>query len=230
MKNKNNIVYIPKTNVEVIQPSSTDELYAFFNGRKWGYLDSVGEIRIKPQYEEVCAFFNGLAGVKKRGKWGFIDKQNSAVIPFDYDILKPVHRFKKFYDYNRTLFCNYEGELCAPVCYKNKWGFIDTLNRTVIPFRYEDICINPNVETSRLFCVKVNNIWGFIDKKRNTVIKFVFDDVRISPHNPKYFTVIQKTKELYTTWLNYGLVDSVKGLVVPCKFRCEPKKRPDAPV
>ena len=215
---KNNIIHFPqKTHTEAIQPYSSDELYAFFNGRKWGYLDKSGEIRIKPQYEEVCSFFNGLAGVKKKDKWGFIDKKNQVKIPFDYDILKPVHRFKKFYDYNRTLFCNFEGELCAPVCFKGKWGFIDTLNRAVIPFRYEDVCINPNVETSKLFCVKVNNIWGFIDKKRNTVIKFIFNDVRVSPHNPKYFTVIQKT----ANYLNYGLVDSVKGLIVPCKFRCE---------
>ena len=63
--------------------------------------------------------------------------------------------------------------------------------------------------------------WGFIDKKRNTIIKFIFDDVRVSPHNPKYFTVIQKT----ANYLNYGLVDSVKGLIVPCKFRCENFKK-----
>ena len=68
--------------------------------------------------------------------------------------------------------------------------------------------------------------WGFIDKKRNTVIKFVFDNVRISAYNPKVYTVIQKEKfGICKTYQNYGLVDSVKGLIVPCKFRCENFKK-----
>lgn len=223
MKTKNNIIHFStKHHIEAIQPYSSDNLIAFYNGRKWGYMDNNGVIIIKPQYEEVCAFKNNLAAVKKKGKWGFVNKQNKTIIPFDYDVLKPVHRFKKFYDYNRTLFCNYEGKLYAPVCYRGRWGFIDTFNKTVIPFCYEDVCINPNVETSKLLCVKANNKWGFIDKKRNTILKFVFDNVRISPHNPNYFTVIQKVRfGTCAPYQNFGLVDSVKGLTVPCKFRCE---------
>ena len=221
-KTKNNVIYLANRHIEAIQPTPTDDLCAFYNGRKWGYADTSGIIKIKPQFEECCAFNNGLAGVKLNGKWGFIDRNCKVIIPFIYDILKPVHRFKKFYDYNRTLFCDYENELCAPVCYKGLWGFINTQNIAVIPFRYEDVCINSNVESSKLFCVKVNNKWGFIDKKRNTVIKFVFDNVRVTPHNPNFYTVIQKVKSgTYAPYQNFGLVDSMEGLSVPCKFRCE---------
>lgn len=223
MKTKNNIIqFSPKHHIEAIQPYSSCDLIAFYNGRKWGYMDNSGVVIIKPQYEEVCAFKNNLAAVKKKDKWGFIDKNNNVVIPFIYDILKPVHRLKKLYDYTRSVFCDYEGELCAPVVYNGAWGFINNKNQTVIPFRYEDICINPDVETSKLFCVKANNKWGFIDKKRNTVLKFVFDNVEITPHNPIYFTVIQKIQlGACAPYQNFGLVDSVKGLTVPCKFRCE---------
>ncbi len=215
-----------KLNYKIIQETANEDYHAFFNGRKWGFVDTNGIIKIRPQYDEVCAFSHDLACVKKKDKWGFINKENKTTIPFVYDILKPVHRFKKFYDYDRSLFLDFEGELCAPVCYKGRWGFIDTLNRTVIPFRYEDVRINKNAETSKLFCVKANNLWGFIDKKRNTVIKFVFDNVRISAYNPKVYTVIQKEKfGICKTYQNYGLVDSVKGLMVPCKFRCENFKK-----
>lgn len=40
---------------------------------------------ITPQYEDAKAFSSGLAPVKKAGKWGFIDRQNKAVIDFKYD-------------------------------------------------------------------------------------------------------------------------------------------------
>lgn len=40
---------------------------------------------IAPQYEDVGHFGEGLAPVKKNGKWGFIDKEGKVVIPFQYD-------------------------------------------------------------------------------------------------------------------------------------------------
>jgi hypothetical protein len=41
---------------------------------------------IAPQYEEVRQFAdNGLAAVKKDGKWGYIDTTGAVVIPFQYN-------------------------------------------------------------------------------------------------------------------------------------------------
>lgn len=40
---------------------------------------------IAPQYEDAGGFSDGLAAVKKNGKWGFIDESGKAVIPFEYD-------------------------------------------------------------------------------------------------------------------------------------------------
>lgn len=40
---------------------------------------------IKPQYEDAQAFNEGLAAVKKDGKWGYIDEEGKVVIPFQYD-------------------------------------------------------------------------------------------------------------------------------------------------
>jgi len=38
------------------------------------------------QYEDAQFFSEGLAAVKKNGKWGYIDKDNNVVIPFAYDV------------------------------------------------------------------------------------------------------------------------------------------------
>ena len=43
------------------------------------------ETIISFQYEEAKGFSDGLAAVKKGGKWGYIDKENNVVIPPVYD-------------------------------------------------------------------------------------------------------------------------------------------------
>ena len=47
------------------------------------YFEVIGEI--EPQYEEVTYFSEGMAAVKKDGKWGYINASNEVVIPFMYD-------------------------------------------------------------------------------------------------------------------------------------------------
>lgn len=41
---------------------------------------------IAPQYEDASLFSDGLAAVKKDGKWGYIDTEGKTVIPFQYDL------------------------------------------------------------------------------------------------------------------------------------------------
>lgn len=41
---------------------------------------------IAPQYEDAGIFSEGLAPVKKDGKWGYINENNEVVIPFQYDV------------------------------------------------------------------------------------------------------------------------------------------------
>ncbi len=41
---------------------------------------------IAPQYEDAQEFSEGLAAVKKDGKWGYINEQGKVVVPFQYDV------------------------------------------------------------------------------------------------------------------------------------------------
>lgn len=49
---------------------------------------------IKPQYEDAQGFSDGLAAVKKNGKWGYIDTDGKVVIPFRYDQAYPFNEGK----------------------------------------------------------------------------------------------------------------------------------------
>ena len=46
-------------------------------------------VMITPQYEDADSFSEGLAAVKKDGKWGYIDETGKTVIPFEYDYAFP---------------------------------------------------------------------------------------------------------------------------------------------
>ena len=62
----------------------------------------------------------GLADVKKDGKYGYIDKEGHVVIPFEYDYAE---------DFSEGL---------AQVRKDGKYGFIDKEGHVVIPFEYDD--------------------------------------------------------------------------------------------
>ncbi|MBQ7253603.1 MAG: WG repeat-containing protein [Bacteroidales bacterium] len=46
-------------------PYFTDNLLAVYDGKKWGYMDTSGQIAIKTQYEKARPFFYGVASVIK---------------------------------------------------------------------------------------------------------------------------------------------------------------------
>jgi len=60
---------------------------------KCGFLDKEGNFLIKPQFNDVQPFYDGLAAVqlKRGGKWGYIDKNGELVIPYEYDFATPFN-------------------------------------------------------------------------------------------------------------------------------------------
>lgn len=72
-------------NIDVI---TDDGLIAFEQDKKWGFVNTKGEIIIEPRYEDAKSFSNGLAAISQAGKWGFIDSNGVLVIDcqfFDAD-------------------------------------------------------------------------------------------------------------------------------------------------
>ena len=57
-----------------------ENLAAFSNDGKWGFVDSTGNVVIEPKYDEAKSFHNGYAAVKENGVWGFINKNGEMII------------------------------------------------------------------------------------------------------------------------------------------------------
>ncbi|ECC1273812.1 WG repeat-containing protein, partial [Campylobacter coli] len=57
------------------------------NGR-WGFIDRSGKFVIKPKFDSIWDFSEGLAKVKLNGKYGFIDKSGKIVIEPKFDDIR----------------------------------------------------------------------------------------------------------------------------------------------
>ena len=73
------------------------------------------------EYEDAKAFSDGLAGVQKDGKYGYIDKEGKVIIPFEYDDAKSF------------------SEGLAAVKKDGKYGFVDKEGNEVIPFMFSQV-------------------------------------------------------------------------------------------
>ncbi|SDM62027.1 WG repeat-containing protein [Acetanaerobacterium elongatum] len=96
---------------------------------------------IEPAYEAADQFVDGLARVKLNGKWGFINKTNTLVVPAQYDETQ------------------YFREELAAVKTGGKWGYIDKTGAVRIAPQYSN-----TLGFSEGFAASLlNGKWGFID-------------------------------------------------------------------
>jgi hypothetical protein len=124
-------------------------------GKKSGYMNRAGRVVIKPEWDDVLFWREGLVSVFREHKGGFIDKTGKVAISPEWEAVGPFH------------------EGLAPVQRKGKWGVIDKTGKVVIELQWEDV-----IGFHRgLAGVKRNGRWGFIDKTGTVIIEPRWDEV-----------------------------------------------------
>ncbi len=157
-------------------------------------------------------FEEGLARVRKDGKWGFLNRYGNAVIPCVYDFLGELRQglvcaivsdslgIKKMgvlngknewiippeYDFSEAF---YKEQLfrdaLIPVCRAGKWGFINTKNEIAIPLQYPQV--KPFAEGKALVNLSSSSIkaqWQLIDKAGKSIFEF---KEGVSPVDKRYW-------------------------------------------
>ncbi|MBU1381844.1 WG repeat-containing protein, partial [Myxococcota bacterium] len=143
-------------------------------GEKWGCIDKTGKEVIKPQYDSVRPFSEGLAFVSDYDrKWGFIDRTGKKVIELKNKLKNPLDGLLSSFS-----------EGLAAVTFGEKWGFIDKTGKEVIKPKYD----NAWSFSEGLSAVKWGEKWGFIDKTGKCL--------KIKMAKPKVFV---KTKKVPVT-------------------------------
>lgn len=55
------------------------------SGHRWGFLDSTGQLAIRPVFEAVSDYHYDLAAARRQGKWGYIDLSGKWAIAPQFD-------------------------------------------------------------------------------------------------------------------------------------------------
>lgn len=171
-------------------------IYSLYNGTSWGFYNMEYE-HLFGKYDEVSAIGNGVAAVKKDGKWSFVNREGEDLTGDTYhdvvmDEKQVVYRNDRMFvsDGSGYQMIDSTGEIIddtkyqavhifndttyAAVMINGKWGFIDASG---------DIIFKPQYEDARSFAngfaaVKKDGKWGFINTEGKMVIEPQFDNAK----------------------------------------------------
>jgi len=116
---------------------------------KYGLIDTLGQVRVNLQYDEIGAFSDGRLAVKRNGLWGYVDKYGREVIPCRF---RRVKNFSEGY---------------AAVQLRRSWGVIDKQGDVTIDFIHKKI---GNFKRG-LAWVGNNDGYGFINSEGRYIIE-----------------------------------------------------------
>jgi len=156
--------------------SATESLFPVKVGNFYGYINSRGELIIKPRFDSASKFHNGLAlvrtgghdveiseGIMERlgGKAGYVDKSGKFVIPPVYDLAN---------DFSEGLAAVWLDTPCDRSCY----GYIDTTGKIAIPQKYQTAgTFHEGTADVRM----ADDNWGVIDRNAKFIIPPKYDGV-----------------------------------------------------
>lgn len=157
---------------------------------KWGYIDTLGNFIVAPQYSFAKDLVNEVGIVAMDDKWGMVNKAGKEVLPCRFDELgfmentgnQVLRIFKKEHKYGlidslgqlavnaqyEALGSFTEGRLA--VKRSGRWGFVDRNGLEVVPCRFDEV----SEFSEGLAAVRIGSKWGYIDKNGNEELPFEF--------------------------------------------------------
>jgi hypothetical protein len=136
-------------------------------GKTWGFIDSIGLMRISNRYEAVKPFHENVAAVKFNGGWGFINKKEAIIIQPNYEWVSDMEN----------------GLTIARK--KGKYSIISLQAKELMKFEYDTIYR----QSSGVFISRKGNKYGIIGKNGYEVLPPRFD--KVFPQND-YHTIVKR--------------------------------------
>lgn len=192
---------------------------------KWGFVDTLGNFVIEPQYEFALDFTAGQAVVVKDNNWGVVDENNETVIDFEYGSISDFYgqwRINK--RVKGAIFFDKKGQQLAggdyqrrgqfrngycQVMQNDKWGFIDERGKLVIPCEYDAV----HNFSQQMVAVRKKGSWSFLNPKGEVVINLAQKSVELdtlSDFNNGLCWFKHKGK--------YGYLNTKGDVHIPAKF------------
>lgn len=140
----------------------------------WGFIDKNGNVVIKPRYDFVRNFKEGLAMVERYNQStnertiGFIDKMDNEIIPLS-------ERYTAFSDFSEGY------AACTDKASKDQWGYIDKNGNRVIDINKTRVKVMPFQYQSAVFYDGL--YWGMIDHLGNVKVNPKYDKLLANYQN-----------------------------------------------
>jgi hypothetical protein len=157
----------------------------------WGFIDTVGEMKIPESYQFANDFVNDISIVKKDGKWGYIDRKNKKLLDFKYDAIRFLE--------------NTNQEILRLYVNQTKYGLIDTLGKAIISVTYDNV----GEEREGLIPVEKNGHWGFTDMNGKLIIPCEYEKA-----NSFYNGVAAVKKDR-----KWGFINASNQVMIDLKFK-----------
>ncbi|MCD6066609.1 MAG: repeat-containing protein [Bacteroidetes bacterium] len=163
-------------------------------GRLKGLIDSLGNIRIPIEYEEIFPLRKNLL-VKKKGKWGILDKRSKVLLPLEYDECEYVSENLVFFRKDGKIWklyivkqaklvdmngyniiqnaYNLDKQPLTMVVSDGKVGFLDSTFAEAIPLIYDAY---DNRGYKGIVRALKDKKWGFMTQQGKEVLPFIYDD------------------------------------------------------
>ena len=145
------------------------------------------------EYEEIREYVDGMARIRFKKRFGFIDKKGETVVaPFSDEVENFSEGFTLVTIKGKKGFVSFSGDWIAapmyddgknfsaglaPLSQSGKYGYIDKSGNFVIPMQFNN-ALEFDV-ASGLACVATAGKWGIINTSGTTVIPMEFDKVEI---------------------------------------------------
>ncbi len=178
---------------DTIAPYVPGYLRAVRRNGKWGFLDSLANVAVAPQYDDIDAdslfFWQNRRRVGLAGRWGFMDgRSGRIVVPIRYGATRP----------SQSAF--------VWVRQNGRWGCLNARNHVVIPFRYADA---QPFDPSGLAAVRQHKTWGVVDTSGRIVAGFRYDTV----------FAFREGRAMVGRAGRFGFIDPAGREVVPIRYK-----------
>lgn len=165
-----------------------------------GFVNSMGEWVIQPQYEDLTLFSESLAGFKKGGKWGIIKANGEVLGNSSWDEIKPFKKgFSVARSNNQFYLLNAYGEVVNQEAFDqvlrtndgyfivekaNKSGILDSTGKELIPIEFDRV----HRAQRDLIVVQKEGKTGLLSDSGEVLLPLAFEDVLIDSGTGKILT------------------------------------------